>query len=693
MSSPNGDRGSTPASSMNSSPSSAPLQLAVTSVSDSTSWRPILTGPHLQVVLYNPTSHALTIRTPSSSDQMVASAPARRSYSPPRHHDADEFDYEDESCPFCGQRLPTSHSHGQRAPDYFHLLAAAHESESVPGLLSPDAVPAFTQPHAPGYFAKFFREEKRLGMGASGAVFLVQHVIDGAELGRFAVKKIAVGASRPYLLDMLREVQLLETLHHSNIVTYHHAWLEDTQWSSFQPAVQTLHILMQWADGGSLDDLIDARIGVLHGGSNSGRPGDEDRAARIRAHRQRQKYHGDTRAVHYFGAGEVRSIFTDIVRGLGFLHDRSILHLDLKPGNVLLTFEDGAVIPRALLSDFGTSQDALHGNHIRTGNTGTLEYVAPESLTPSTPTGAIPPSIPASSLPPLDSKADMWSLGMILYKMVFFRLPWISGQASTDSPDGGLGPARVRNADSGGFQAELEEEIRNYRGFAASLSQRATISARGLPVGLVPLLESLLHISPRARPTCERVLAAVHGSVTGPEQNENPRSRSPVTATRPLPPTSSARAGTVILAREVTPPTSVTPTEGTITPAPHLPALEWSAAPEQNTVELETTLVAPDDDMPSTAQSPDMAPRRVFAALVGQSARPALLALKIYTLARAQPPSGVTAFLAFLASSDLWPGVTDTRILSSQPWYRQPSVQREVVLLVTHFGILHALQW
>lgn len=36
---------------------------------------------------------------------------------------------------------------------------------------------------AQGYFDAFFRVEQRLGMGASGAVFLVQHVIDGNELG------------------------------------------------------------------------------------------------------------------------------------------------------------------------------------------------------------------------------------------------------------------------------------------------------------------------------------------------------------------------------------------------------------------------------------------------------------------------------------------------------------------------------
>jgi serine/threonine protein kinase len=59
-------------------------------------------------------------------------------------------------------------------------------------------------------------------------------------LGRFAVKKIAVGQSSSYLLKILREVHLLETLRHPNIITYHHAWLESSQFSSFGPKIPTL---------------------------------------------------------------------------------------------------------------------------------------------------------------------------------------------------------------------------------------------------------------------------------------------------------------------------------------------------------------------------------------------------------------------------------------------------------------------
>jgi serine/threonine protein kinase len=97
-----------------------------------------------------------------------------------------------------------------------------------------------------GYYERFFLEERRLGMGAEGTVFLATHIIGGNVLGMsvqsnfgsklmigtYAVKKIAVGESKEYLVRMLREVRLLENLRHPNIIPYHHSWIEPTTFSA-----------------------------------------------------------------------------------------------------------------------------------------------------------------------------------------------------------------------------------------------------------------------------------------------------------------------------------------------------------------------------------------------------------------------------------------------------------------------------
>lgn len=73
-----------------------------------------------------------------------------------------------------------------------------------------------------------------------------------------------------------------------------------------------------------------------------------------------------------------------------------------------------------------------------------LEYASPESL-PAPLTGA---------LRQIDSKSDMWSLGMILHKMLFFKLPYryaTEGEASAN--------------DDANKMNKLEQEILAYSGY------------------------------------------------------------------------------------------------------------------------------------------------------------------------------------------------------------------------------------
>ncbi|KAI0037215.1 kinase-like domain-containing protein, partial [Vararia minispora EC-137] len=481
-----------------------------------------------QIVLYDPTSHALSIRR---TDPRAELARAHRTsllcpYCSRPLSDSDD-DSDDESHSLGGSAYFDAAIPHERAANYFQLLEVANDTLSrptTPPLTEPGAQVQLGEEHsehapegafrkeamAEGYFKTFFVEEARLGMGANGSVYLCQHVLNGNPLGRFAIKKIAVGQSSAYLLQILREVRLLESLHHPNIVTYHHAWLENAQFSSFGPPVPTLHVLMQWAEGGSLDDYIEMRLGhSSNGDAPSATDGPLDtRSGRIRAFRALQRAAPEEKArlrtrlglserervrtaVHLFSAEEVLGLFRGIVDGLAFLHDKSILHLDLKPANVLLTWDERGLVPRAMLSDFGTSRDMVTTQGARTGNTGTLEYTSPESL----------PSPPHFRIPPVDSKADMWSLGMVLYKLLFFRLPyrWASD-----------GDAKRDGASEGTAMDSLEREVRAYEGFKATPVLETAFKSRRLSHAYLVLLENLLHITPGMRPSCERVQSAVH---------------------------------------------------------------------------------------------------------------------------------------------------------------------------------------
>jgi hypothetical protein len=65
---------------------------------------------------------------------------------------------------------------------YFSLLEDSSKPAAPRGV-EPDSMNS-------GYYKRFFVQQKRLGMGADGAVFLVTHIINGVELGQYALKKV-----------------------------------------------------------------------------------------------------------------------------------------------------------------------------------------------------------------------------------------------------------------------------------------------------------------------------------------------------------------------------------------------------------------------------------------------------------------------------------------------------------------------
>uniref|UniRef100_A0A4W5KI22 Eukaryotic translation initiation factor 2-alpha kinase 1 n=1 Tax=Hucho hucho TaxID=62062 RepID=A0A4W5KI22_9TELE len=69
-----------------------------------------------------------------------------------------------------------------------------------------------------------FEELSRLGKGSYGKVFKVKNKLDGQ---KYAVKKILIdNVSREDCMKVLREVKVLSSLQHINVVGYHTAWME-----------------------------------------------------------------------------------------------------------------------------------------------------------------------------------------------------------------------------------------------------------------------------------------------------------------------------------------------------------------------------------------------------------------------------------------------------------------------------------
>eukprot|EP00471_Norrisiella_sphaerica_P006790 CAMPEP_0184480490 /NCGR_PEP_ID=MMETSP0113_2-20130426/2006_1 /TAXON_ID=91329 /ORGANISM="Norrisiella sphaerica, Strain BC52" /LENGTH=633 /DNA_ID=CAMNT_0026859023 /DNA_START=25 /DNA_END=1923 /DNA_ORIENTATION=+ len=335
-------------------------------------------------------------------------------------------------CPLCGheinysQKAETSPMDPELTPDYFLLIdsipkindsrlgeprepceagdgktkSLSPRQETKPQYGSKLPSEAFNE----GYYNRFFEEKDLIGCGSFGSVYLCHHKLQGVILGSFAVKKIPVGNSTTWCLKVLKEVRILQTLHHRNIIDYKHSWIEHSQVSQFSPEVPCLFVLMEYADSGNLAKYVFP---------------DSSLKSRKLSHL----------TVWYF--------LDDILQGLNHLHSAGLIHRDLKPENILLKREDRGNqrlnLPRdskkdnntesrarptfrLLISDFGQaffkSSNSVH-EFSRIGNYGTIAYTAPEALVPD-------PEYPN----PYTEACDMWSVGAMLYVMMYGDLPF-----------------------------------------------------------------------------------------------------------------------------------------------------------------------------------------------------------------------------------------------------------------------------
>eukprot|EP00878_Enallax_costatus_P020965 GHUV01022181.1.p1 GENE.GHUV01022181.1~~GHUV01022181.1.p1 ORF type:complete len:482 (+),score=159.09 GHUV01022181.1:903-2348(+) len=119
---------------------------------------------------------------------------------------------------------------------------------------------------------------------------------------------------------------------------------------------------------------------------------------------------------------QVLKVCVEVSRGMDYLHQRKIIHRDLKAANLLLD-ENGMV----KIADFGVAR-MIEANGHMTAETGTYRWMAPEVIEHK----------------PYDEKADVFSFGVVLWELLTCKIPYSDMtplQAAVGVVQKGLRPA------------------------------------------------------------------------------------------------------------------------------------------------------------------------------------------------------------------------------------------------------------
>lgn len=382
--------------------------------------------------------------------------------------------------------------------------------------------------------------EARLGGGAMAAVY---RAVDQRDGRRVALKVLLPDADATVRERFRLEARMVSVLDHPNIVHTLEVSANAGQ-GALQAADDGLtFIAMEMVDGESLGDLLE-RVRVLN-------------------------------------VADSCALLAPVARALHYAHAKNVVHRDVKPGNILLrrvapgtpgsirlTVLDGPVIP--LLSDFGIARALDAPDLTSAGRTiGTPAYMSPEQCAGNR---------------DIDGRADLYSLGAVLYRALVGRSPFV-GTTTQILYSHVYDPVTIPEEVLRTFSPLLVDVLRRSLGkdpedryaTAAEMADALALCAGGLP----PARQSEAAAVPDQPTMTMADLAAASGGTLGMGQNTTTATVI-VPAPRPLRPSTPARAPAEVVtqARPWVPPATVTSPARRVAAAAPGAAVEIFPGPE-----------------------------------------------------------------------------------------------------------------
>lgn len=192
------------------------------------------------------------------------------------------------------------------------------------------------------------RLTQEIGRGGMGVVWLGRDELLGRDVAVKFLLNIVTGTDDPGFVRFMDGARAATAARHPSLTTI---YLADT-------IQNTPYLVMEYINGASLSDVIRAN-GALSSSASL-------------------------------------TVLHDVCDALGELHDRRIIHRDIKPGNVLIDLEG-----RVFLTDFGLACERPAEGQDVVGVSGTPAYMAPEMFDGT-----------------VSERSDVYALGLMTYQML-----------------------------------------------------------------------------------------------------------------------------------------------------------------------------------------------------------------------------------------------------------------------------------